>query len=47
VQASPSLHDDPLAFTGFEQTPPEQVPAVWHWSDAVHVMEFVPTQVPA
>src|SRR5205809_2407189 len=24
-----------------------QVPAVWHWSEAVHTTGFVPTQAPA
>jgi hypothetical protein len=32
VQASPSVHDAPSAFAGFEHTPVpvSQVPAVWH-----------------
>jgi hypothetical protein len=32
VQALLSLHEEPLAFAGFEQTPVLvlQVPAVWH-----------------
>ena len=46
VQALPSSQVVPLAFVGLEQTPPEQVPAEWHWSSAVHVMGFPPTQVP-
>jgi hypothetical protein len=32
VHASPSLHGDPFAFIGFEQTPVGlmQTPAAWH-----------------
>lgn len=30
VQALPSLHGVPLVLIGFEQAPPEQVPATWH-----------------
>jgi hypothetical protein len=49
VQALPSLHVVPFAATGFEHAPLDglHVPAVWHWSDAAHVMGFDPTQVPA
>src|SRR5262249_40434795 len=38
----------PLGLAGFEQTPVcgSQVPAVWHWSEAVHSMA-VPTHAPA
>ena len=48
VQALPSLHVVPFATTGFEQAPVDglHVPAVWHWSCAVHVTVF-PAQVPA
>src|SRR3989442_79549 len=37
VQALPSLQALPLVFAGFEHVPVvgEQVPAVWHWSEAV------------
>src|SRR5437016_5498140 len=37
VQALPSLQALPLAFAGFEHVPVagSQVPAVWHWSEAV------------
>jgi hypothetical protein len=47
VHAFPSLHVVPLALVGFEQTPVDglHVPAVWHWSCAVHVTGF-PVQVP-
>jgi hypothetical protein len=47
VQASPSLHEVPLLLMGFEQMPPEQVPAVWHWSSAVQTTGLAPEQVPA
>jgi hypothetical protein len=49
VQAFPSLHDDPFALAGFEHVPlvGSQVPALWHWSLAVHVIPFDPVQVPA
>src|SRR5438876_136470 len=48
VQALPSLHAVPLATGGFEQVPAagSQVPAVWHWSRAVHTTA-VPAHVPA
>jgi hypothetical protein len=48
VQALPSLQLSPFAFAGFEQTPVDglQVPASWHWSDAVQTTGFVPVQVP-
>jgi hypothetical protein len=48
VQALPSLQAVPFVFAGFEQTPVEglQVPAVWHWSRAVHVTGLPPVQVP-
>src|SRR5215813_9370574 len=49
VQALPSLQLVPSAFAGFEQVPVcgSQVPALWHWSVAVQVTGFAPTQVPA
>jgi hypothetical protein len=39
VQPFPSLHVVPLLAIGFEQVPLEgsQVPATWHWSEAVQV----------
>jgi hypothetical protein len=39
VQAFPSLQVVPFVFAGLEQVPltVSQVPAVWHWSDAVQV----------
>src|SRR5436309_1922079 len=49
VQASPSSHGAPLSLAGLLQTPDAglQVPAVWHWSAAVHTTGFAPTQAPA
>jgi hypothetical protein len=49
VHALPSLHAVPFAAVGFEHAPVVvlQVPATWHWSDAVHATEFAPTHVPA
>jgi hypothetical protein len=48
VQALPSLQALPFAFRGFEQTPVAvlQVPASWHWSDAVQTTGLAPTQAP-
>src|SRR5262245_2433875 len=48
VQALPSLQLVPLGLAGFEHTPVcgSQVPALWHWSAAVH-STAVPTQAPA
>jgi hypothetical protein len=48
VHASPSLQADPFAFAGFEHTPvcESHVPALWHWSEAVHTTA-VPVQTPA
>jgi hypothetical protein len=45
----PSLQLVPSAFAGFEQVPVavSQVPATWHWSEAVHTTGFPPTHVPA
>src|SRR5437870_4675526 len=49
VQAWPSSHRAPLSLAGLLQTPDagSQVPAVWHWSAAVHTTGFAPTQAPA
>jgi hypothetical protein len=49
VQGLPSLHVAPSDFAGFEHTPVVvlQLPAVWHWSLAVHVTELPPVHVPA
>src|SRR2546422_946175 len=48
VQKSPSSQDVPSAFDGFEQMPVPvlQVPATWHWSDAVQTTGSAPVQVP-
>src|SRR5437016_12256785 len=48
VQALPSLQVLPLAFGGFEHVPVagEQVPAVWHWSEAVQTTGLLPVQTP-
>jgi hypothetical protein len=48
VQVLPSLQPEPFVFAGFEQLPVWglQVPALWHWSWAVHVTGFEPVQVP-
>src|SRR5437764_1333838 len=39
VQASPSLQAEPLALAGLEHVPVavSQVPALWHWSEALQV----------
>jgi hypothetical protein len=44
----PSLHAAPSAFAGFEHVPVavSHVPAIWHWSEAVHVIAD-PVHVPA
>jgi len=49
VQALPSLHGAPSALAGLLHAPVAglQVPAAWHWSEAVHTTGFVPTQAPA
>jgi hypothetical protein len=49
VQAFPSLHEVPLATAGFEHAPlvVSQVPAAWHWSDAVHTTGLAPVHAPA
>jgi len=48
VQGLPSLHVVPSVAVGFEQAPDSgsQVPATWHWSDAVQTFGFPPVQVP-
>src|SRR2546422_569814 len=48
VQALPSSHAEPFAFDGFEQMPVPvlQVPATWHWSEAVQTTGLAPVQVP-
>jgi len=48
VQALASLQAEPSAFAGFEHCPVEvsQVPAVWHWSEALQTTAFEPVQVP-
>src|SRR5206468_2516175 len=49
VQALPSSQVVPLGLAGLLQAPVAglQVPAVWHWSVAVHTTGFAPTQAPA
>jgi hypothetical protein len=47
LQVRASLQAVPLVLMGLEQTPPEQVPALWHWSSAVQTMGLPPVQVPA
>jgi len=49
VQALPSLQEAPSGLAGLLQAPVAglQVPAVWHWSEAVHTTGSVPTQAPA
>src|SRR5207248_2174571 len=49
VQPLPSLQAAPSGLAGLLQVPVAglQVPAAWHWSEAVHTTGFVPTQAPA
>src|SRR5436190_1299577 len=49
VQALPSSQPVPSGLAGLLQAPDAglQVPAVWHWSEAVHTTGFAPTQAPA
>src|SRR2546428_548263 len=49
VHALPSLQGAPSDLTGLLQVPVAglQVPAAWHWSEAVHTTGFVPTHAPA
>src|SRR5262249_6459271 len=48
VQALLSLHVVPFALAGFEHSPVAvlHVPALWHWSSAVHVTGLAPVHVP-
>jgi hypothetical protein len=48
VHALPSLHAVPLAAAGLEHAPVDvsHVPAVWHWSLAVHVTRLDPVHTP-
>src|SRR5215216_1226087 len=48
VQALPSSHDSPSGLSGLLHVPVvgSQVPATWHWSEAVHVLGLTPAQVP-
>jgi hypothetical protein len=49
VHRFPSLHTVPLDLAGLEQIPEDgsQLPATWHWSDALHVTALEPVQLPA
>src|SRR5207249_62666 len=49
VQPSPSSHAVPLVAGGDEHAPVAgcQVPAVWHWSEAVQTTGLAPVQVPS
>ena len=49
VHALPSLHAVPFAALGLVHAPVAtlHVPALWHWSLAVHVTGLAPAQVPA
>ena len=48
VQASPSLQAAPFVLAGLEQVPVagSQVPATWHWSEAVQTTGLLPVQTP-
>jgi hypothetical protein len=48
VHALPSLQTVPLTAFGFEHEPVvgSQMPATWHWSEAVQVTRLVPTHAP-
>ena len=48
VQASPSLQAAPFVLAGLEQVPVagSQVPATWHWSEAVQTTGLLPVQSP-
>src|SRR3989442_93373 len=48
VQALASLQAVPLVLAGFEHMPVAglQVPAAWHWSEAVQTIGLEPMQVP-
>src|SRR5438067_1501905 len=47
-QASPSSHAVPLELAGSEHAPVAglQVPAVWHWSEAVQTTGSLPVHTP-
>ena len=49
VHAFPSEQAVPLGAFGLLQVPLAelQMPATWHWSDAVHVTGLAPVQAPA
>src|SRR5207247_1475418 len=49
VKALPSSQPVPSGLAGLLQTPDAglQMPAVWHWSAAVHTTGLAPTQAPA
>src|SRR5216110_324252 len=49
VQALPSSQPVPSSLAGLPQRPVAglQMPAVWHWSAAVHTTGLAPTQAPA
>src|SRR2546426_6681222 len=49
VQVLASLQGPPSGLAGLLQVPVAglQVPAAWHWSEAVHTTGSVPTQAPA
>src|SRR5947199_4259376 len=49
VHTLPSVQGVPSAWAGLLQAPVagSQVPAVWHWSEAVHTTGLAPTQAPA
>src|SRR5439155_1035015 len=48
VQALPSLHAVPSIVAGFEHAPVAglQVPATWHWSEAVQTTGLLPVHTP-
>lgn len=48
VHELPSEHAAPLAFAGLLHVPvaPSQVPALWHWSTALHTTGLAPVHVP-
>ena len=48
MQAFESLQAVPFGTLGFEHRPVTvlQVPAMWHWSEAVQTTGFAPTHVP-
>ena len=48
VHAFASVHALPFGLAGFEHAPVVglHVPAVWHWSEALHTTGLLPTHVP-